>query len=175
MPRQGWISGQLPRLRPRWGDKVEAQRARPGHRVSLRNASCSGGERTSSRRPPAAPHWPGPGPTTQPAEASRAGVGAGCRGGHLGLQLLLLAADLLLHLLMELLDLLVVLRVPPGRGGRGRWARQPLSTRGPCCWWGWSGPGSGVHPAAPLTLSVVTDPSHPESIHPNNSPQPVRS
>lgn len=30
MPRQGRISGQLPRLRPRCGDKVEAQRARPG-------------------------------------------------------------------------------------------------------------------------------------------------
>lgn len=40
-------------------------------------------------------------------------------GGHLSLQMLLLPVDLLFHLLIELLDLSMVVRVPPGRGGGG--------------------------------------------------------
>lgn len=37
---------------------------------------------------------------------------------HLGLQLLLLPMDLLFHLLIQLLNLAMVVRVPPGRDRR---------------------------------------------------------
>lgn len=69
-----------------------------------------------------------------PAEGSGAGEGR-LLGAHLGLQLLLLPADLLLHLLIQLLDLAVVVRVPPGRGGRrvgsASASHGPTATRGP--------------------------------------------
>lgn len=77
---------------------------------------------------PAAPHWPVSGPATRPQSESRAGgKRRAARGGHLGLQLLLLPEDLLLHFLIELLHLSMVIRVPPGRGER-RAARQHPGT-----------------------------------------------
>lgn len=53
------------------------------------------------------------------------------QGTHLGLQLLLLPADLLLRLLIELPHLVKMVRVSPAvtRGG----TRQPLRTSGPLC------------------------------------------
>ena len=52
-------------------------------------------------------------------------------GAHLGLQLLLLPLYLLLHLLVELLDLAVVVSVPPGRGRGGQAAScHPAAGRG---------------------------------------------
>ena len=78
-----------------------------------------------------------PGLTARAAEGSRAGGEAGWGwGAHLGLQLLLLPLYLLLHLLIELLDLAVVVSVPPGSGGMGQAAPcYPAAGRGrlgPC-------------------------------------------
>lgn len=147
--RRGGVSGQLPWPRQQ-GDRAP-ESGRSGPRGPPRAGSCEhspprlseqavsptlGEMRRSARSSLLLPHA---GQTWANCVGSRGVPGWGRGqlglGAHLGLQLLLLPLYLLLHLLVELLDLAVVVSVPPGRGGR--W---PSSTLPPCCWQGQSGP-----------------------------------
>lgn len=112
------------------GDPRELAAVSAPHPVCLSKLSLRQGDPLA-----AASHCPTlarPGLTAQAAEGSRAGGEAGWGwGAHLGLQMLLLPLYLLLHLLVELLDLAVMVSVPPGRGRGGQAAScHPAAGRG---------------------------------------------
>lgn len=131
------------------GDPQELAAVSTPHPVCLSKLSLRQGDPLSaaSRCPTLARPWL----TARAAEGSRAGGEAGWGwGAHLGLQLLLLPLYLLLHLLVELLDLAVVVSVPPGRGGGAR--QHPATLLSSLCQWS----------LTPVTLGTVTPVTAPD-------------